>query len=60
MYRTQKTETKTSPIPRLPILPTASSGTLSTPDLPLLFINKAPYLLNSNSADALEQLVQSV
>ena len=60
MYRRQITETKSSPIPRLMILPTASSATLSTPDLPLCNIHQAPYLLDSNSADALEQLLQSV
>ena len=60
MYRTQITETKSSPIPRLPMLRTASSVTLSTPDLPLCNMHQAPYLLDSNSADALEQLLQSV
>ena len=60
MYRSQITETKSSPIPRLPMLPTATSSTLSTPDLQLCNMHLAPYLLDSNSADALEQLLQSV
>ena len=42
------------------MLPTASSATFSMPNLPLCNEHQAPYLLNSNSANALEQLLQSV
>ena len=52
--------TRTSPLPSRPTLPMASSSTLHTQCLQVYKTPQAPCLLDSSSANALEQLLQEI